>query len=134
MAGERDLARLLAGMSPVPDPTVYVFATREDGAVPPGVTPLMTLSEAEGLTLILAEDEAAAAGIAAEFRCRRIVLGVHSALDATGFMAAISARLAGLGIPCNPVAGYHHDHLFVPVDREPDAMSALRALQSEAAS
>jgi hypothetical protein len=33
----------------------------------------------------------------------------------------------------NPVAGYFHDHLFVPQDRADDAMAVLAELSSAAA-
>jgi hypothetical protein len=55
-------------------------------------------------------------------------LEVHSALEAVGLTAAISNVLKDAGISCNVVAGYTHDHLFVPVDRAQDALAALRTL------
>ena len=56
-------------------------------------------------------------GLGGVFPCRLITLEVHSALDAVGFLAAVTARLAAEGIGVNPVAGFHHDHLFVPADK-----------------
>jgi len=46
-----------------------------------------------------------------------ITLMVHSALDSVGLTAAVTRQLADEGISCNVVAGYFHDHLFVPADR-----------------
>lgn len=40
------------------------------------------------------------------FPCARITLRVHSALDAVGFLAAITRALADAGIGTNPVAGF----------------------------
>jgi hypothetical protein len=54
-----------------------------------------------------------------------ITLNVFSALDAVGFLAAVTARLANAGISVNPVSGFHHDHLFVPADRAEEAMRLL---------
>ena len=51
-----------------------------------------------------------------------------SALEAVGLTAAISTALTRDGISCNVIAGYHHDHLFVPTDRAQDTMSVLAAL------
>jgi hypothetical protein len=51
---------------------------------------------------------------------------VHSALGGVGLTAAVAAALARQGIACNVVAGFHHDHLFVPWQRAEDALEALR--------
>ncbi len=53
---------------------------------------------------------------------------VHSALDAIGMTAAISAALTEAAISCNVLAGYHHDHLLVPADRAADAIAVLEQL------
>ena len=53
---------------------------------------------------------------------------VPSALDAVGLTAAVATALTRVGIACNVIAGFHHDHLFVPVDSATRAMSALNAL------
>lgn len=47
-------------------------------------------------------------------------------------MAVISKRLSELGIGVNPVSGFFHDHLFVPVGREGEAMRALEGLAGDA--
>lgn len=133
MSGETDLDRLLAGMNPELRPGVHVFATLPpDAPLPEGIAPVMAFREAEGTTLILARDAAEAAGIEGSFPCRMITLRVHSALEAAGFMARIATRLAAARIGVNPVAGYYHDHLFVPADRPDEALALLRALSAEA--
>jgi hypothetical protein len=58
---------------------------------------------------------------------------VHSSLEAIGFLATISTALARAGIPCNAVAAFHHDHLFIPVDRADDAFALLEALSKNRA-
>lgn len=127
MNGETDLALLIAGMNPRLDPELYVFATMpSDVSAPPEA--LMTFREAEGLTLILPQDAARRLGLHGIFPSRRITLEIHSSLEAVGFMAAIASRLAGAGIGVNPVAAFHHDHLFVPADRAGAAMDLLREL------
>jgi len=57
-----------------------------------------------------------------------ITLNVHSSLEAVGFLAAITRALARLQIGVNPVSGFFHDHLFVPVGREAEVMRALEAM------
>lgn len=129
MPAERQLDRLLAGMKPVLDAPTFAFVCldRRD-VLPDGVDPLMQFEENEGRTLILVRDDAERAGLAFTYPCRRITLGVHSALDAVGFIASVAAALSKAGISCNPVAGYHHDHLFVPADRAADALRVLEEL------
>jgi hypothetical protein len=111
---------------------IYVFATLPPGcAVPARIDPVMIFREDEGLTLIVPESQAAAAGLNGIFPCRKVTLTIHSALDAVGFMAAIATRLAEAGIGVNPVAGFFHDHLFVPADRAVEAAEILRRLAAE---
>lgn len=55
---------------------------------------------------------------------------MHSALDGVGLTAAFSSELAGAGISCNVVAGYHHDHLFVPEADAERALAVLRGLSA----
>ena len=71
------------------------------------------------------------AGITYEFPCRMITLEVHSSLEAVGFIARIATALANEGMGVNPVAGFYHDHLFVPVGREQDALDVLSRLAGE---
>ena len=125
MSGETDLTTLIRGMRPVLAPETYVFVTT---TASPDIPARMRFEEAEGTTLILTRAAAAAAGLAYEFPCRMITLNVHSALEAVGFIARIATHLAAEGMGVNPVAGFHHDHLFVPEDRAEDAMRALTAL------
>ncbi|MER9731430.1 ACT domain-containing protein [Mesorhizobium sp. M0217] len=132
MAGETDLKKLLAAMTPELLPGVHVFATLVPGApVPETLNPVMWFREKEGTTLILPEDQAA--GLQSAFRCRMITLNVHSSLEAVGFLAAITARLAAAGMGVNPVSAFHHDHLFVPAERAEEAMELLRQLAKDSA-
>lgn len=129
MAAESDLARLLAGLTPVLDTHAYGFALLPHGqALPAGLEPFGLLREAEGLTIIAMLDDLAAAGIAAEGRWARITMMVHSALEAVGMTAAMATALTQAGISANVVAAYHHDHVFVPWDRRDEAVAVLRAL------
>jgi len=131
LSGETNLQTLLGSMRPCLAPGVFVFAIVTDG-IPDGIDPQMVFRESEGLTLIVREDEAHQAGLAAIFRSRMITLDVHSSLDAVGFMAAITTRLAASAIGVNPVSGYFHDHLFVPADRAEEALTLLEQLAAEA--
>ncbi|GIH67733.1 hypothetical protein Msi02_85500 [Microbispora siamensis] len=127
VTGETDLRILLSAMRPRLNPGRYVFTT-VDGAIPPGVRPVVTVAEEEGLTLVLPQQEADAAGLAYEYVAGWITLRVHSALEAVGLTAAVARELAAAGLSCNVVAGFHHDHLFVPYERAAEAVAVLEDL------
>jgi hypothetical protein len=101
--------------------------------IPPGVTPVVTVAEPEGLTLVVPQQDADTAGLAYEYVAAWITLRVHSALAAVGLTAAVAQELAGIGVSCNVVAGYHHDHLFVPYERAAEAVAALEDLAQRSA-
>jgi uncharacterized protein len=125
MTGERDLDRLLATMEPELRPGRYVFASV--GEVPVDCDPVVLVREAEGTTLVLEQAEADGLGLPYEYVAAMISLRVHSALDAVGLTAAVATALAEAGMSCNVVAGYFHDHLFVPYERRAEAVDLLRA-------
>lgn len=119
-------------MQPVVNGGIYVYCV-----VPPhtdlrDLDVLATFREHEGVTVILEESAALAAGLAILFRAAWITLNVDSALDAVGFTAAFARALGDAGIACNVVAAAHHDHVFVPVERAQEALEQLRALQASA--
>lgn len=78
------------------------------------------------MAAILRKEDAERLGIDAIYESRMISLMVHSSLDAVGFLAAITAKLAAGGVSVNPVSAYYHDHLFVPVDKAELTMALLR--------
>ena len=127
----RDLATLIRSMQPLLHPETFVFARLPDDSIPATIRPVMTFRETEGLTAILTREEASAAGLRGAFPCRMITLEVQSALDAVGFLAAVTARLAAAGIAVNPVSAFHHDHLFVPEERAEEALRILREMAAE---
>ena len=122
---ERDLAILLRTMEPVLHPEPYGYGIWAGGVLL--IEPFATVSEAEGLTIVAPLAELRAAGMRSE-PWARISLTVHSDLAAVGLTAAFASALGAVGISCNVVAGYHHDHLFVQWDRRGDAVAALRQL------
>lgn len=127
MTGESDLRVLLSGMRPAVNPGRFVFATVVDG-VPAGVTPVVTVVEDEGVTLVVRLQDAEASGLAYDYVAGWITLHVHSALEAVGLTAAVARELADVGLSCNVVAGFYHDHLFVPYEHSDRAVAALADL------
>lgn len=130
MPGERDLSRLLANLSPALLPREYVFCTFPGARYGdhPDLSPIGVFAEDEGLTFIVARDDADAHGCAYDGVYRCITLQAHSSLDAVGLTAAVAGVLAQHDISANVVAAYHHDHLFVPARRAEDALAALAEL------
>lgn len=126
MSGVTDLDDLLATMQPVLVEGVFVYASvpADDLANHLSRGPIGLFREEEGITLILPAD--AAEGLAASQPMRLITLTVHSSLEAVGLTAAFATALMAAGISANVVAGYHHDHIFVP---ERDAERALETLK-----
>jgi len=125
MAGERDLERLLATMEPELQPGRYVFTTVAE--VPVDCDPVVLVREAEGTTLVVGQAEADGLGLPYDYVTAMISLRAHSALDAVGLTAAVAAVLAEAEMSCNVVAGYYHDHLFVPYERGAEAVGLLAA-------
>jgi hypothetical protein len=130
MTGETNLSRLLASLSPRLNPGRFVFCSVPQPTVVQVAAALGSFREAEGTTLILAREEAERLGLAYDYLAAWITLEVHSSLAAVGLTAAFAKALAGEGISCNVIAGFHHDHLFVA---EADAERALARLQRLAA-
>lgn len=128
MAGETDLERLLATMDPHLFPTEYVFLTLSGGSYGDhrDLEPVVAVAETEGLTLVVPRQAADRAGFSYDAVFRMITLQVHSSLEAVGLTAHVGRRLAAAGISANVVAGFYHDHLFVPTQRAVDAVAALR--------
>jgi uncharacterized protein len=126
MIPKTDLNDLLRTMRPVLAEGEFVFCSVPATARPHlDVSPVCEFRESEGVTLILARPEAERLNLPHTFICRMITLTVYSGLEAVGFLAAVTRRLAEQGISVNPVAGFYHDHLFVPVGRAEEAMRVL---------
>lgn len=129
MSGERNLAILLRSLNPQLHPDDYVFCS-----VPFGQEVGLTedawamIRESEGVTLILTRTAADHNRLPHEALFRRITLNVHSSLEAVGLTAAVSTRLAEWEISANVVAGFYHDHIFVPSADADRALAALEAL------
>ncbi|PWH17825.1 MAG: transporter [Ardenticatenia bacterium] len=129
MNGETDLKTLLATMSPVLHPIPYVFCSvsRDIYAQLP-LDPIGTFHEQEGITVIIPQQQAIDNGLPFDTAWAWITLSVHSSLSAVGLLAAVTGRLARVGISVNPVSAYYHDHLFVPWESRWQAMDELRNL------
>lgn len=128
MSGETDLGKLLSGLDVRQREGTYVWAHLAPGTPLPDLPLSALVTEVEGTTLVLRQLDADEAGLDYEFPAAWLTLTLHSSLEAVGLTASVSTALAVEGIPCNIIAGFHHDHLLVPQDRAEDAVAALTKL------
>ena len=130
MSGETNLNRLLSTLSPILLDETFVFCTLPESSYGTftELYPKAFIMESEGLSLVVEKTIADSHGLKynGEFSC--ISLDVHSSLEAIGLTAVISGVLAAHEISVNIIAGYHHDHLFVPIANAPLAMDLLHNL------
>ena len=124
----KDTGAMIAGMSPKRAEGRFVFCTVSSPEAAAAVIrhAVATVREEEGLSLILPLDVASDAGFETDLPMAQITLQVQSALDGVGLTAAVATALAEAGIACNMVAGYHHDHAFVPDDEAERAIAILK--------
>lgn len=129
MPGENNLATLLRNMKPEMHDGVFVFCSIPAAAeIPAALRPVHIFRERVGTTLVVRREEAESADLPYQFASRLITLTVHSSLEAVGFLAAITGRLAEAGISVNAVSAYYHDHLFVPDHRADEALQLLQSM------
>lgn len=132
MTGETQLATLLRSLDPelaAPEVVFVSFTDAQYGDYA-DLQPLAMVQEAEGMTLVVQKALADQFQLAYDgvFQC--ITLKVHSSLQAVGLTAAVSRQLAQRGISANVLAGYYHDHIFVPAHLADKALEALTELRS----
>jgi hypothetical protein len=110
----------------------YAFCVLDDvtyKALP--ASPLATFQEQEGLTVILPQIDADKLCLPYSYVGTLITLNVHSSLNAVGFLAKITAKLAGSGLSLNAFSPVYHDHIFVRPEDAELVMELLRELSRE---
>ncbi|WP_047463535.1 ACT domain-containing protein [Rhizobium rhizogenes] len=132
MPGITDLKQLLAGMKPDLVEGEFVYCSMPASSLMDHIDlkPIGLFQEREGVTLILPVETARQAGLPVAPAMRMITLEIHSSLEAVGLTAAFATALGQEGISANVVAGYYHDHIFVPAVDAGRAMAALQALSA----
>ncbi len=127
----RDVRQMLAAMAPERRPGTFLFVPA-GGRADLACEAVGTFAEAEGLSLILPEPVARAAGLdGPAMAC--LTLSVWSDLQGVGLTAAAAGALAAEGIAANVVAAYRHDHVFVPAAAAGRALAILEQLAARAA-
>jgi uncharacterized protein len=131
MAGETNIEKLLQNSDPKLQESAYVFCSvSADEAAPHMQQALGFFRENEGVTLILEKNFAESHGFPTTNIFRWFTLNVHSALESVGLTACFSTALALENISCNVVAGFYHDHIFVPDGDEKRALEVLESLKT----
>jgi uncharacterized protein len=125
MSGETNLAILLKNMTPVLNDGQFVFCSVCHEKVVDVNKIQLIFKEKEGITLILEKIDADILGLEYPSVYAWISLLIHSSLEAVGLTAAFSTALAKQNIPCNVVAGFYHDHIFVPFHLAEKAINVL---------
>lgn len=134
MQPESDLKALLAKMDPILQEDEYVFCSVSlDKFSKMRSPPIGSFHEAEGITIILRKDTAEQEELDYDFPSRMVTFNVHSSLNAVGFLAAITEKLAAHGISVNAISAYYHDHIFVPTERTEEVMRLLSELANNSA-
>jgi len=129
MPSEEERMVPFSSLAPVLDAEVYTFATVSETESQKLNRPLGFFREAEGISLICLLSEAQAKGLKHEGEFKKISLSINSSLHAVGLTARVSTALADCEIACNVVAGFYHDHFFVPSARADEAMKILSGLK-----
>ncbi|MBQ4812247.1 ACT domain-containing protein [Pseudoalteromonas luteoviolacea] len=130
MTGETNLAVLIASMEPELLAETYVYAVVDESKFESLPINAITgfFREREGITVIVQQQHANTLGLAYEGEYRCITLNVHSSLQAVGLTAAFSSALGDENISANVVAGFYHDHIFVPSRDGDKALACLKSL------
>lgn len=125
----KDLDQSLAAIKPTIEGT-YIFGCVD--AVAPHLAPFAIIHEAEGTTIVVPATEAGDYGLSVQDTFARLGLGASTALDSVGITATVAQTLASRGIACNVIAGFYHDHVFVPADQADEAVRLLEDLADQA--
>lgn len=130
MDNSKNLSYLIKNMNPVHVPGTYVFT--KVPSIPSAEileNVFSIVREDEGITLILTKETASQLDLDHTESYALISLKVASSLEAVGLTAHFSKYLTQANIPANVVAGYHHDHIFVPYKKVSKALEVLKAAQ-----
>tara|TARA_B100001989_G_C24535947_1_gene464411 strand:+ start:460 stop:855 length:396 start_codon:yes stop_codon:yes gene_type:complete len=126
MNGETNLDILLKNMQPVLHEDIYVFHSSNisfNEAVQ--FNPILIFREVEGTALIIQKETAKKHALDYTYPSKMITLNIHSSLNAIGFLAAITRKLADNNISVNSISAHYHDHLFVPEEKAKLAIKVL---------
>jgi len=125
---------MISGMTPVLQPGDFVFVTSNDPELVASLfaKAISTFKEEQGMSMLVPVELAIKSGQVVDHPMRCITLNVFSSLQGVGLTAAVATALGTNDIPCNMVAAFHHDHVFVPSEKSDEALAVLISLQNQA--
>lgn len=89
---------------------------------------LAVVYEPEGVTMVLPSSVQTPPGSLREGPFAAIRLNLQTSLQEAGITAKIAQSWAEKGIPCNVLAGFHHDVFLCPWDRREEAFELIRQM------
>ncbi len=128
MTVEKNLKKLLRGMTPKLNNGEYVFVSVQDFREIDRNITICEFKEKEGITIVIEKYMADELNYTYDFIASWITLMIHSSLEAVGLTAIFSTELAKNNISCNVIAGYYHDHIFVDIKDSDKAIRVLKQL------
>lgn len=126
---------MISKMTPEVRAGSFVFVTTDNPVLGASLSSeaVSMFKEDEGISMIIPIELAEKNNFGVDDPMRCITLNVYSSLNGVGLTSAVSTALGDNAIPCNIVAAFHHDHVFVPSDMCERAMQALTSLQNQTA-
>ncbi len=121
--------QLLSNLNPKLDKRTFAYVFRSAPLDGLGKHSFAIIQEDEGLTYIVESQIADQFNQNYHLLYCKITLQVDSPLTAVGLTFMVSSELAKLEIPCNLIAGFNHDHIFVPTSDAKQAHQCLMQLQ-----
>jgi hypothetical protein len=125
MTLETPVPALLFGAKPEVRDGVFVLV---GGEIPAQLRQLGSVTTNGVRAVILSKIQADAAGLRYPFAASWITVRIHSSVKASRLTSTVVEALDGAGIRCVVVAGYAHNHLFVPENRTQEALAVLSAM------
>lgn len=126
---------MIANMTPELRVGRFIFVTIDEPDLAQSLSAeaISIFREDEGISMILPVDLAEKHRLNTDHNMACITLTVYSSLEGVGLTSAVASALGQHNIPCNMVAAFHHDHVFVPFDMCDQAMEVLTSLQNQTA-